>query len=249
MKTADDLDYMHARYYAFNIGRFMTVDPARGTIGSSQSWDGYAYVRGNPVNVADPTGKKARVLNEEAFHLLEQELGADAKLLTRDKNGNLSLNATPEQLNNNEALKVLNDVIKAKEMYGITVGTSVPNLGGSLSLVSVGGAINLSKTPDLRFKTPALQRKYSPPSTFDAVIAVDPATLGKAVGQRDGLPVSPAKVLFHETAESFERTTHGRQRQQAHAVAVQRERVWAPERPSLLKFAPGAGPLRFPNGY
>jgi len=248
-QTTDDLDYMHARYYAFHIGRFMTVDPVRGTIGSSQSWDGYSYVKDNPVNLADPTGKKARVLNEEASHLLQEELGADAKLLTRDKNGNLSLHATPEQLDHNEALKAVNDVIKAKERYGISVGTSVPNLGGTLSLASVGGAINLSKTPDLRFRTPALQRKYSPPSTFDAVIAVDPATLAKAVGQRDGLSVSPAKVLFHETAESFERTTHGRQRQQAHAAAVQRERVWARERPSLLKFAPGAGPLRFPNGY
>jgi len=48
---------MHARYYAFNIGRFMTVDPVRGTIGSSQSWNRYTYVRDNPINLTDPTGQ------------------------------------------------------------------------------------------------------------------------------------------------------------------------------------------------
>ena len=47
---------MAARYYAFNIGRFMTVDPVRGTIGSSQSWNAYSYVRNNPINRFDPFG-------------------------------------------------------------------------------------------------------------------------------------------------------------------------------------------------
>ena len=55
-QTTDDLDYMHARYYAFNIGRFMTVDPVRGKVGSSQSWNRYTYVRDNPINRFDPFG-------------------------------------------------------------------------------------------------------------------------------------------------------------------------------------------------
>ena len=55
-QTTDDLDYMHARYYTFNLGRFMSVDPVGGSIGSSQSWNRYAYVRGNPISSTDPTG-------------------------------------------------------------------------------------------------------------------------------------------------------------------------------------------------
>jgi len=47
---------MHARYYTFNLGRFMSVDPVGGEVGSSQSWNRYAYVRGNPVNAVDPLG-------------------------------------------------------------------------------------------------------------------------------------------------------------------------------------------------
>jgi len=49
-------DYMHARYYTFHLGRFMSVDPIGGSIGSSQSWNRYAYVGGNPIKSTDPTG-------------------------------------------------------------------------------------------------------------------------------------------------------------------------------------------------
>jgi len=53
------------------------------------------------------------------------------------------------------------------------------------------------------------------------------------------------KVLFHESAESFERTTHHKQYLPAHATAIRREAIWMQQKPSLLRFAPGAGPIRF----
>ncbi|MFZ5898745.1 MAG: RHS repeat domain-containing protein, partial [Bacillota bacterium] len=52
------LDYMHARYYAPFGGRFLSVDPGRDFDPSHpQSWNLYAYVRNNPVNATDPTGR------------------------------------------------------------------------------------------------------------------------------------------------------------------------------------------------
>ena len=45
-----DLAYADQRYYATGAGRFMTADPA----GSGLNW--YAYVGGDPVNYADPSG-------------------------------------------------------------------------------------------------------------------------------------------------------------------------------------------------
>ncbi len=45
-----DLAYADQRYYATGAGRFMTADPA----GSGLNW--YAYVGGDPVNNADPSG-------------------------------------------------------------------------------------------------------------------------------------------------------------------------------------------------
>jgi hypothetical protein len=47
---------MHARYYTPEWGRFWSVDPIGGTPGMPQSWNAYAYVMGNPVNLYDPWG-------------------------------------------------------------------------------------------------------------------------------------------------------------------------------------------------
>ncbi len=52
------LDYMHARYYSAPMGRFLSVDPALGTAEQPQSWNRYAYVRSNPLNAVDPTGRR-----------------------------------------------------------------------------------------------------------------------------------------------------------------------------------------------
>ncbi|MDA8020436.1 MAG: RHS repeat-associated core domain-containing protein [Thermoanaerobaculia bacterium] len=47
------LDYMHARFYSGQFGRFLSVDPAR------DGWNLYAYVGGSPVRRLDPTGLQA----------------------------------------------------------------------------------------------------------------------------------------------------------------------------------------------
>ena len=55
----DHLDYMHARYYDASLGRFLSVDPGRDwDMSRPQSWNLYAYVRNNPVNATDPTGRQ-----------------------------------------------------------------------------------------------------------------------------------------------------------------------------------------------
>ena len=58
-----ELDYMHARYYSSGLGRFLSVDPVGGKVGSSQSWNRYSYVMNNPLNMIDPTGMMNDVPN------------------------------------------------------------------------------------------------------------------------------------------------------------------------------------------
>ena len=52
------IDYMHARYYGPSTGRFLSVDPGGDVdLHQPQSWNKYTYVRNNPINNTDPTGR------------------------------------------------------------------------------------------------------------------------------------------------------------------------------------------------
>ncbi len=51
-------DYMHARQYSAQMGRFLSVDPLRGNPAMPQSLNRNAYVMGNPLRYADPTGRQ-----------------------------------------------------------------------------------------------------------------------------------------------------------------------------------------------
>ena len=52
------LDFSQARYMPAGLGRFMSPDPANGgaDFTNPQSWNGYAYVLGNPLGMVDPSG-------------------------------------------------------------------------------------------------------------------------------------------------------------------------------------------------
>ncbi len=56
--TETGLDYFGARYYASNMGRFMSPDEplADQNTGDPQSCNLYSYVRNNPLANTDPTG-------------------------------------------------------------------------------------------------------------------------------------------------------------------------------------------------
>ena len=62
------VDYMHARYYNANAGRFLSVDPSldlKKTISNPQMWNRYSYVVSNPMRFTDPDGREH--VNEPGF--------------------------------------------------------------------------------------------------------------------------------------------------------------------------------------
>jgi RHS repeat-associated protein len=62
----DTLDYMHARFYTATMGRFLSVDAHPGTPAAPQSWNRYAYARGNPLKYTDPNGKDIQLAGANA---------------------------------------------------------------------------------------------------------------------------------------------------------------------------------------
>ena len=50
-------DYALARSYASTNGRFLSPDPLEGIVGDPQSWNRYAYVENDPIDLTDPSGQ------------------------------------------------------------------------------------------------------------------------------------------------------------------------------------------------
>src|SRR5690242_12396723 len=46
-----------ARFYNSRLGAFCSADPVEGQPGDPQSWNRYAYVRNDPVDLTDPSGR------------------------------------------------------------------------------------------------------------------------------------------------------------------------------------------------
>ena len=96
-----DLDFAQARYFNSGVGRFYSVDPEN--YGASeddpQSWNGYAYVRNNPVILVDPYGLDYKVCHtngqcfnykNDEFESIYKQLGKEGFVLDGSKkNGNI----------------------------------------------------------------------------------------------------------------------------------------------------------------
>lgn len=77
-RDATGLDYALARYYDSSMGRFCSADPLEGETGDPQTWNRYAYVRDNPVNLTDPSGERFLSWLVDAFVALADVLSGGA---------------------------------------------------------------------------------------------------------------------------------------------------------------------------
>jgi RHS repeat-associated protein len=99
-RDSESLDYMHARFYAPFMARFMSVDPAmdlKKTVPNPQVWNRYSYALNNPLRYTDPDG---RVVVVDDLVLA----GAAALALTALTADMAAPSATYPGKNNHEAL-------------------------------------------------------------------------------------------------------------------------------------------------
>ena len=73
--SESDLDFAQARYYNSKHGRFTSVDPLMASAAATnpQTFNRYAYVGNNPVNVTDPSG----MIPGDFYNLDGKKIGTD----------------------------------------------------------------------------------------------------------------------------------------------------------------------------
>ena len=70
--TNGSVDYMHARYYNANLGRFLSIDPEMDieqAMANPQMWNRYGYSFNNPLLKVDPDGKQPTVFQRASAYL------------------------------------------------------------------------------------------------------------------------------------------------------------------------------------
>jgi RHS repeat-associated protein len=90
------LDNFGARYDSSQYGRFMSVDPDNESgldhMEDPQSWNGYAYVRNNPLVLTDPDGMNYRVCDDKGENCAN--LTNEQFAQYRQDSGNISMRAS-----------------------------------------------------------------------------------------------------------------------------------------------------------
>lgn len=79
------LDYMHARYYPPDMGRFLSVDPIlsiKRAMRNPQAWNRYSYVRNMPLTYTDPDGRLVTSMSDVFREIMQRELEAQRQALT-----------------------------------------------------------------------------------------------------------------------------------------------------------------------
>jgi RHS repeat-associated protein len=127
--TADDIDYMHARYFRSIWGRFLSPDPAGGSAEVPKSWNRYTYTVGNPIRLTDPSGKALLDLLTKAQQQVNAWLGGINSSFVGTVVG-AATGASPILAGTSTAL----DLLKVGESTGTAVGSGAGKLDLSLAV-------------------------------------------------------------------------------------------------------------------
>ncbi len=151
-------NYLGARYYDSQIGRFPSVDRFADKYPSLTP---YQYAANNPLKFIDINGDSLWIAGdkESALKILQQIGGVDPSLITVGDNGLVTFNTEGLDLSQNEGANLLNDIISAKENILFEIASTALGIRSSDSqlrtvnleqvqnkLGDIQGIANFSKT-------------------------------------------------------------------------------------------------------
>ena len=87
-----------------DLGRFLSVDPVCGEVGSSQSWNRYSYVQNNPLKAVDPNGEDLHIVYDFAGSGLSSSIQTAVMLGTRQRFINAGVNVVNNYIAGSSAI-------------------------------------------------------------------------------------------------------------------------------------------------
>ena len=229
----DDLDYLHARYYNFNIARFLSTDPitdVKRALKAPQLWNKYAYVANNPVNFNDPTGMLLKVAfsKEEDWTKVAKEVYAKTGLTLGIKDGVVSVlgdayAAGARKNVSGVARSIVLEAINSKDTFSVSLARSDSNV-----------TLGVARGPNVKLDMTDLRSLTS--------TNVDARTMDASM------------TLFHELLHSVRGTDdvrfHSDPGQTVSIVNLIRDKLGLPERTSYYytPVGPNSGELHFQGG-
>lgn len=116
--TKTELQYLRARYYDAETGRFTTEDKDLGTTENPLTRNRYVYVLDNPLNYYDPTGRKRK-------QLLEKKSGKQGKSLANLKSRKNFATAFSDSLTDMKRTLFNTSTAQPKTIYEFSTATAL----------------------------------------------------------------------------------------------------------------------------
>ncbi|MGH7787861.1 MAG: RHS repeat-associated core domain-containing protein [Candidatus Binatia bacterium] len=176
--------YLRARYYAQAVGRFLTADPATGSIYDPASLHRYLYAHANPVSNSDPSGRETALELSVSTFIIAVLVGAVVKVFGDTISTLVRLGRLP----------TLREALNSAALGGIggAIGILVATLGSGLLAIGVGIVINSIFSILLLHQS---QDIYSQDVLNSIFLGIVGTVLGSAAGAISGTALAP---LFND---------------------------------------------------
>jgi RHS repeat-associated protein len=211
--NTDYLDYMHARYYNPNAGRFLSIDSGAAHLQEPQGWNRYTYTSNNPLKYSDPNGraklrfelttsipfKTVTVPSFSGLRTFHGDLGANTfrtrqTVVIETDQSTRTPGSSPIFGQKNEA----GMTIEYNRKTGATIGTAVASSVGSASGEYANGSAIVRLTTDatnpMVTGAPAINNELTITTTKAGGVSVN--------GTLDGFP-SVTLTMTNEHGQTF----------------------------------------------